>query len=146
MARLLVKFTKGYSRYNKGDTAGFEPDVAQKLCEGKGKVAKLMGDAADPDAGKSVVIGKVDTREVQEIVDRARTELLGRSQTLDEREHSVGKQEQVLLERETDLAARVSDVASREAALVETAKPADTKAKTDAKKPNGEPPVQGAKT
>ena len=58
MARLLVKFTQGYSRYNKGDTAAFAADVAKKLCEGKGKVAKLMGDAADPDEGNAVVIAR----------------------------------------------------------------------------------------
>jgi len=50
MARKLVKFTQGYSRYNKGDTAAFAADVARKSCEGKGKVAKLIGEAADPDA------------------------------------------------------------------------------------------------
>ncbi|WIY25124.1 hypothetical protein [Parasedimentitalea psychrophila] len=146
MARLLVKFTQGYSRYNKGDTAAFGADVARKLCEGKGKVAKLMGDAADPDAGKSVLIGKVDTREVQEIVDQARTELQGRSQTLDERENSLSQQEQVLFDREAALATREADLASRETALSATAEPADTKAKTDGKKTSGEPPKQGAKT
>jgi hypothetical protein len=39
MSKTLVKFKKGYGRYNKGETAAFEDDVAEKLCNGDGSVA-----------------------------------------------------------------------------------------------------------
>ena len=143
MARLLVKFTQGYSRYNKGDTAAFAADVARKLCDGKGKVAKLIGDAADPDASKPVVIGKLDT---SKIIDRARLELEGRAHSLADQEAALETRARDLADRETAQATREADLANREATLIATAEPADTKAKTDGKKTSGEPPEQGAKT
>ena len=143
MARLLVKFTQGYSRYNKGDTAAFAADVAKKLCEGKGKVAKLMGDAADPDAGKSVVIGKLDTSEAQEFVAQARSELDGRALSLELRADSLDRKSRDLADREKALEARETATATEEPE-VEPA-PAEQDTTTEEPKGNGEPPKQGTK-
>jgi len=140
MARKLVKFTQGYSRYNKGDTAAFEPDVAKKLCEGKGKVAVMAGDAAEPGAVKSVVIGRLDTAQ---IVEQARSELEGRA-------HSLADQASALDQRARDLVDREKALEAREAATA-TGEPKVDPAPTDLEKPaeepegNGAPPKQGAK-
>lgn len=43
MTKKLVKFKKGHGRYNAGETAAFEADVADKLCKGDDAVATLVG-------------------------------------------------------------------------------------------------------
>lgn len=131
MARKLVRFTQGYSRYNKSDTAAFESDVAKKLCEGKGKVAVMVGDAADPDDGTVTMKIGNDTSAAQALIDDAKGDLETRARDL--------------AERETALAGREADLAIRESALAATAEPADPGAIASGKKTGGEPPVQGAK-
>lgn len=143
MARLLVKFTQGYSRYNKDDTAAFEPDVAKKLCEGKGKVAVMVGNAAKLDEGHAVIIGKVDTREVQQIVDQARADLQARSRELDDREKSLDQKAQDLADREEALEARGAAIATGEPG--EDPAPTEQDKTTTKPKGSGEPPNQGAK-
>lgn len=43
MTKTLVKFTKGHGRYNKGETAAFDDDDAEKLCKGDNAVATKVG-------------------------------------------------------------------------------------------------------
>lgn len=143
MARKLVKFTQGYSRYNRGETAGFEQSMAESLTEGKNKVGVIVGDADEPGAHKSVVIGKMDTTAASQIIGKARLELEGRAQSLADQEAALDKRAQELADREEALNASEAAIATGEPevepAAIEQGKP------TDEPKGNGEPPKQGAK-
>jgi len=143
MARKLVKFSKGYSRYNRGETAAFEEGTAQSLTEGKNKVGVIVGDADEPGALKSVVIGKLDTSEAQEFVAQARSELEGRALSLELRADSLDRKSRDLADREKALEARETATATEEPE-VESA-PAEQDTTTKEPKGNGEPPKQGAK-
>jgi len=143
MARKLVKFTKGYSRYNRGETAAFEPAMAESLTEGKNKVGVMAGDADEPGAGKSIVIGKLDISEAQGFLTQARSELEGRALVLEVRSNSLEQKAQDLTDREKALDAREAATASEEPkadpAATEPEKPSEQS------KGSGEPPIQGAK-
>jgi hypothetical protein len=139
MARKLVKFTQGYSRYNKGDTAAFEADVAKSLCEGKNKVAKLIGDAAEP-------VDVLVSSQIGDGASQARAMLDGFKSELQAGAEDLSKREAALVSREADLDNREADLEAREAALVTTTKADKTTKKTTSKKADGAPPKQGAKT
>jgi len=143
MARKLVKFSKGYSRYNRGETAAFDEGMAQSLTEGKGKVGVIVGDAEDPNADMSVVIGKLDASEAQEFLAKARTEFEGRELSLQVRANSLEQKSRDLADREMALDAREAAAATGEPKVG----PAPTEQEKTSEEPkgNGEPPKQGAK-
>ncbi|MBT3142910.1 hypothetical protein KL867_17715 [Ruegeria litorea] len=132
MARKLVKFLAGYSRYNKGETAAFDAGHARKLCAGPSPAAIMVGDATEP-AKRAVAQVQVDVAgEVHSEIADAERRMKSAFSELDERQGELTQQA-------ADNDQRAADLDAREAAL-KKAEAAAPKAKED-----GEPPVQGSK-
>lgn len=145
MARKLVEFTQGYSRYNKGETAAFDADFAKKLTEGKGKVGKMIGDVAEPVEGNISMPAAANAKQAQTMIDNAKAELQAGATDLSERESALHDSQIELNIREADLVEREADLTSREAALKVAEPASETKGKDTATKTKGDPPKQGAK-
>lgn len=135
MSKTVVKFLTGWGRYNAGEIAGFEADVAAKLTGGKKPVAKVHGD------GKAVIGQldlKVSTHEIEKMIADAKAEIDQASAALDAREAKIAEREaeleeraQALDEHEADINAALTDV---------TITPGTDVAKGGEK---GAPPAQG---
>ncbi|UWQ29910.1 hypothetical protein [Leisingera sp. M523] len=140
MPRILVKFRKGYSRYNKGETAAFGEEEARKLCAGKDPVADAVGEVED--GGAKVLAVQLDASAVRRATEEVRAELKSKAREL-------GDREAVLQQREDEIATREKIVAAKEQAVEGApADPADAGGSTDSggkiAKASGEPPKQGA--
>lgn len=147
MTRVLVKFLTGYSRYNKGETAGFDKAKAEQLCSGKAPVARLVG---------PVKQAAVVTSEDIDLLDRERQELALAGLNMADQLASVERRERDLAIGLSGLDTREQDLVAREAALIER----ELQAALDAggeqieqvdsdpgpkEKAPGAPPKQGAK-
>lgn len=144
MARKLVEFTQGYSRYNKGETAAFDAGFAKKLTEGKGKVGKMIGDVAEPVEGNISMPAGANAKQAQTMIDNAKAELQAGATDLSKRESALHDSQIELNIREADLVEREADLTSREAALKVAEPASETKGKDTATKTKGDPPKQGA--
>ena len=160
MTRILVQFLAGYSRYNKGETAGFDEAKAKQLCAGKSPVARLVGPVKHVTAltSEDIDLLESDRQELAQagenmadqlaIVERREEELQVGLSGLEEREKGLATREAELVKRETELQAAM-DAAAEPASLKEPAEePAEeVKAAAEAKeKAAGAPPKQGAKS
>lgn len=127
MARKLVKFLKGYSRYNKGETAGFDEAKAKAL--EADKVAVIVGDVKEPVvAGMPALAFKGDGAATVAEREAAETRMAEMARALSDRDNELS-------EKEAALAAKEAELNAREGALTASDK-------GDA----GAPPKQGAKT
>jgi uncharacterized protein (DUF3084 family) len=148
MTRVLVQFLTGYSRYNKGETAGFDKAKAEQLCSGKAPVARLVGPVKQVAVIGSIVTKDIDSldREHQELAlagDNLANQLAG----LEQREQDLESREAALAEGAQDLAVRVADLLQRERALEAGGEPieqVDSDPGPKEKAP-GAPPKQGTK-
>lgn len=149
MTRVLVKFLTGYSRYNKGETAGFDKAKAEQLCSGKAPVARLVG---------PVKQAAVVTSEDIDLLDRERQELALAGLNMADQLASVERRERDLAIGLSGLDTREQDLVAREVALIERER--ELQAALDAggeqieqvdsdpgpkEKAPGAPPKQGAK-
>jgi uncharacterized protein (DUF3084 family) len=146
MAKVLVKFRTGYSRYNKGETAAFEAAKAEQLCAGKNPVALVVGPVKGPTTLASEEI---------DLLDFERKEIAQAGQNLAEQLAEIEAREQGLEARETALAERekaietapISGAEKEPAAKVESQPAAPVEEVAEAKdKAPGAPPKQGAKS
>lgn len=121
MTRILVQFNAGYSRYNKGETAGFDETKAKQLCSGASPVARLVGP-----------VKQVTTLTSDEIdlLESDRQELAQAGENMADQLASVERREEELQVGLSGLEERAKDLAAREAALVEREK--ELQAKLDA--------------
>lgn len=145
MTRVLVQFLTGYSRYNKGETAGFEKAKAEQLCSGKAPVARLVGPVKRASAQAATDVDLLE-RDGQELA-QANANLADQLVDLDQRERNLAVREAALTERELELqAARAEEV--KEAIEAGPSKEAAAQAVVDPEpkgKAPGAPPKQGAK-
>ncbi|MCD9148997.1 hypothetical protein [Pseudophaeobacter flagellatus] len=145
MTRVLVQFLIGYSRYNKGETAGFDKAKAEQLCSGKAPVARLVGPVkrASEQAATDVDLLERDRQEL----DQANANLADQLADLDQREQDLAVREAALAERELELqAARVTSVKQASEAGLSKEPAAQAVADPEPKdKAPGAPPKQGAK-
>lgn len=160
MTRILVQFLAGYSRYNKGETAGFDEAKAKQLCAGASPVARLVGPVKQVTALTSEEI---------DLLESDRQELTLAGQNLAEQLAEIERREGALVtaaafhdERARELTARELSIAKREiaidtapisgaekepAAKVEDQPAAKVEDAAEAKdKAPGAPPKQGAKS
>lgn len=93
MGKKIVKFQRGWGRYNKGEVAGFEADQAEKLCTGDKAVATMIGNAKP---GKK-------TAPSAKVLNNREAELSARETELDERAEELDAREAALIEREKAL-------------------------------------------
>ncbi|MCI5096652.1 MAG: hypothetical protein MRY77_10095 [Rhodobacteraceae bacterium] len=128
MSRVLVKFTTGYGRYNKNETAGFDAGTAKKLTEGPKAVGKIVGKAQEPNPVSVVT----DLR--QQTGAGADTDV-----KLKEALAELDRREAELDQRSADLGQRETEVKAREDALA-------VAASKEPEKETGAPPKQGAKS
>lgn len=139
MPRILVKFRKGYSRYNAGETAAFGEKEARKLCGGKEPVADAVGEVGSRDVNVPAI--QISDAAVQAAATAARGEIEAKAEALMAREAGLDEREAELVEREKAVAAK--ERAAEGAAKV----PADAAGNTDGgdkgAKASGEPPKQG---
>ncbi|MEQ3679219.1 hypothetical protein [Pseudophaeobacter sp.] len=165
MARHIVKFLAGYSRYNKGETAAFDEEKAKQLCAGKSPVAEMVGPVKETSSlsqSVAAVIGSMSTEDI-DLLDREREELTLAGKNIADQLASLDRREQELAAGVSGLEDRERDLAARELALTERAReieaaevsnadpaPADkaeSEASAEAKgKTPGAPPKQGAKS
>jgi chromosome segregation ATPase len=163
MTRVLVQFLTGYSRYNKGETAGFDETKAKQLCAGKAPVARMVGpvkevtaltsediDLLENDRQELALAGDNLANQLASLDQRERdleargTALDGRAQHLAEGVAALLKCEQALEAEMKSFAEKgVSEENSEQAAAdpAEQAKPAPV----PKDKAPGAPPKQGAK-
>jgi hypothetical protein len=136
MTRVLVQFLTGYSRYNKGETAGFDKAKAEQLCSGKAPVARLVG---------PVKQAAVVTSEDIDLLDRERQELALAGLNMADQLASVERREQDLVAREVALIERERELQAALDAGGEQIEQVDSDPGPKEKAP-GAPPKQGAKT
>jgi hypothetical protein len=93
MTKTILKFSRSWGRYNKGEVAGFAPDVAARLI---GKVAVVF----DPSAPVAVV--NAAAQDAAAVADLAAREaaLAARERAVAEREAEVAEAEAFLIEPE----------------------------------------------
>ena len=139
----IVKFLRGHGRFNAGEIAGFEADVALKLVRGDNPVAKPY------DPNEKVLTVAIDTSEINLRIEEAGAEI-------DLRLAELGAREQALAEREAELTAglaAMAQAADAQAVHFDPAKSGDpAPAATPAEDPKpakksaaGAPPKQGGK-
>lgn len=160
MTRILVQFIAGYSRYNKGETAGFDEAKALQLCAGDSPVARLVGPVKQVTAltSEEIDLLESDRQELAQAgenmadqlasVERREEELQVGLLGLEERAKDLAAREAALVEREKELQAAL-DAAVEAASEEEPAKePAeeDKPAAAAKEKAPGAPPKQGAKS
>jgi hypothetical protein len=146
MAKVLVKFRTGYSRYNKGETAAFEAAKAEQLCAGKNPVALVVGPVKGPTTLASEEIDLLDF-ERKEIA-QAGQNLAEQLAEIEAREQGVEAREAALAEREKAIETAANPDAAKEPAVKsgsEPAAPVEGVAEVKDKAP-GAPPKQGAKS
>lgn len=102
IAKTIVKFTRPYGRYNRGEVAGFLPAQAERLL---GRYAVIHR----PDRAETLGLS-IDGAAVQKVIDQGRA--------------ALSQQAEELARREADLAARLAQIEAREAALADGAPPA----------------------
>jgi hypothetical protein len=136
MTRVLVQFLTGYSRYNKGETAGFDKAKAEQLCSGKAPVARLVG---------PVKQAAVVTSEDIDLLDRERQELALAGLNMADQLASVERRERDLVAREVALIERERELQAALDAGGEQIEQVDSDPGPKEKAP-GAPPKQGAKT
>ncbi len=136
MAKVLVKFRSGYSRYNKGETAAFEAAKAEQLCAGKNPVAQVVGPAKEDGAeGASGIKWGLNQGDLQRMIGeqvaksgdqlgQERQELVLAGQNLAEQLAEIERREGALItaaafqdERARELTARELTIAKREKAI-----------------------------
>lgn len=152
MARVLVKFLTGYSRYNKGETAGFDEAKANQLCGGKAPVAQLVGPVKQVTAltSEDIDLLESDRQELAQAgvnmaeqlasVERREEELAVGLSGLEERARNLAAREAELVRREIDLQAALDKPAVADPVKADDEPAAEPKAKAP-----GAPPKQGAK-
>lgn len=164
MTRILVQFLAGYSRYNKGETAGFDEAKALQLCAGDSPVARLVGPVKQVTAltSEEIDLLESDRQELAQagenmadqlaIVERREEDLQVGLSGLEEREKDLAAREEALMQRERALEAGFKTFsekdASEEKATQAKAVPAEEvkpAAETRGKAP-GAPPKQGTKS
>ncbi len=141
MSKTVVKFTKGWSKYNAKDIAGFEHSVAEDLIEVK-KVAKLY------EGGKAKVATvevKLDTSATEKLIADAEVQIKAKSDELDQAEASLDERDAALDKRDAELSVQKGDLDARETALVEREKAVKNADPASEEKPGGKPPKQGSK-
>lgn len=160
MTRILVQFLAGYSRYNKGETAGFDEAKAKQLCAGKSPVARLVGPVKHVTAltSEDIDLLESDRQELAQAgenmadqlasVERREEELQVGLSGLEEREQELATREAGLVKREKELQAAL-DAAGEPSSVKESAKEPGEQAEPAAaakEKAPGAPPKQGAKS
>lgn len=143
MSKIVVKFTKGWGKYNAKDIAGFDRKVSEDLIEVK-KVAKLHNGGKVKGATVNLTL---DTSEVDKRIAEATVEFTAKHDELDQAAAALDEREEDLDKREAELSVLKGDLDARETALVErekAVKDSDPEPTTD-KKPSGKPPKQGTK-
>jgi hypothetical protein len=160
MAKVLVKFRTGYSRYNKGETAAFEAAKAEQLCAGKNPVAQVVGavkGAAEQSSDGIDLLG-LERQELvlagenlgEQLADLERREegLVHAMAFCDERARELTARELTIAKREKAIeTAPISGAEKEPAAKVESQPAAPVEGVTEAKdKAPGAPPKQGAKS
>jgi len=150
MSKVVVKFKKGWGKYNANDIAGFDQKVADDLIKVK-KVATLhKGGAVE---SVTLKVGP-DKAEGQKLVAMADALIKAENEKLEQAIDTLDKREAALDELDAKLGATKKDLDAREVALLEREKavkaadpaPKDPATKT-AETPagTGKPPKQGAK-
>ena len=136
MAKVLVKFRTGYSRYNQGETAAFEAAKAEQLCAGKNPVAQVVGPVKEDGAeGASAIKWGLNQGDVQRMIgeqvaksgdrlDLDRQELTLAGENLAEQLAEIERRENSLVtaaafhdERARELTARELTISKREKAI-----------------------------
>ncbi|MGO4854917.1 hypothetical protein [Phaeovulum sp. W22_SRMD_FR3] len=112
MTKTILKFSRSWGRYNKGEVAGFAPDIAARLI---GKVAVVF----DPTAPVAVVNAAAQ--------DAAAADLAAREAALAARERAVAEREAEVAEAEAFLIE--PEEAEEEEPAPEPEKPSGSKAK-----------------
>jgi hypothetical protein len=115
MTKTILKFSRSWGRYNKGEVAGFAPDVAARLI---GKVAVVF----DPSAPVAVVNAAVQDATAVDLAAREAA-LAARERAVAEREAEVAEAEAFLIEPEE------ADEAEPVKPAPEPEKPSGSKAK-----------------
>ena len=150
MSKVVVKFKKGWGKYNAKDIAGFDQKVADHLIDVM-KVAVLhKGGAVEPVTVKITA----DTEELQKFIAETETRFKAEGDRLDGVGAALNKREGTLDKRDAKLGVIKKGLDAREVALLEREKavkdadtaPADAATETvDTPAANGKPPKQGAK-
>lgn len=147
MARKLVNFFKGWGRYNKGETAAFDPKKALSLTEGKNRVGVIVGDAEE--LTTSHLSTGLSGAPVPAAMLQAGMEMEVTAQRLQEQEKELRLKQLELAQKEQDLADREAALAAApasESATEEAKDPGKEEAETmDSTPGDGSPPKQGAK-
>ena len=130
MSKVVVKFIKGWGKYNAKDIAGFDKKVATDLIEVK-KVATLHNGGA---VKVTTVKLEVGTKEVDKVIAEAEAQF---QQKADELEQASS----ALDDRSDDLDAKSDALDKREADLVKREKAVKTSGMK--KSVVAEPPVEG---
>ena len=155
MSKVVVKFTKGWGKYNAKDIAGFDQKVADDLIDTK-KVAKLHKGGGVEKLSVKIEIG---TEGVEKVVAEAEARLKAEGKKLEREAAVLNKREVALDKLDAKLGATKKDLDAREVALLEREKavkdadPAleDPAGKTPTSETSetpaaaGKPPKQGAK-
>jgi hypothetical protein len=115
MTKTILKFSRSWGRYNKGEVAGFAPDIAARLI---GKVAVVF----DPSAPVAVVNAAAQDAAVADLASREAA-LAARERAVAEREAEVAEAEAFLIEPEE------ADEAEPVKPAPEPEKPSGSKAK-----------------
>ncbi|MEP1327131.1 hypothetical protein [Pseudophaeobacter sp.] len=146
MARVLVKFRAGYSRYNKGETAAFDEAKAKQLCAGENPVAQVAGPVK---AAAVLASDDIDLLDLErEEIAQAEQNLAEQLAEVEAREWGLEAREAALTEREKAIETAANSGAVKEpAAKVEDQPAAKVEDAAEAKdKAPGAPPKQGAKS
>lgn len=146
MAKVLVKFRTGYSRYNKGETAAFEAAKAEQLCAGENPVAQVVGPVKE---AAVLASDDIDLLELErEEITQAGQNLADQLAEVEARERGLEAREAALTEREKAIETAANSGAAKEPAAKSESQPAaPVEDVSEAKdKAAGAPPKQGAKS
>ena len=102
----VVKFRKGWNKYNAGETAGFEDDQADALV--KAGIAALVGGvSAAPDTAVTQAMA-----DVQRVAQREQVRLAQITADLDSRAEALDRREAEIAAREAAAAAALAEAAA----------------------------------